>query len=437
MRAMTTRAQLAWLLQRAAFGPATGQLDALGDGQSDASVLDQLVDPGNHGVADAPDPWAGIDLTSYDPRAKGVATRALSARIIGAWLAAMATTPRPLEEWMRWFWHGHFVSTVRVVKHPPLMVGQLRTLGAMALGDVPSLLRAVTTDPAMLAYLDGDTNLRDAVNENYGREVLELFSLGVGNYTEADVRAGATALTGYRIVGRTTASASGVFDPRRHDDTHQTYLGTDGVHDLDGVVDAIVAHPACAPFITTKLAHALLGPGVDQGTLDQLASDFAASGLQLRPLVQAILQAGLDGRADELAVAPVPSLVSMIKATSPSGLPADARMLSGLTAAGQLPLDAPNVAGWPGGRTWLSSSTTIARFNLAAQVAAAADQDSPARQAARNGDLDALADRVGRPTGFTDATRDALSGLADRDPKGTGRLAVALSSPDLAISPPC
>ena len=116
------------------------------------------------------------------------------------------TTTEPFAEWMRWFWHGHFVSTLRVVKQPQLMVQQLRLFGTLGLGDFRSLLRAVTIDPAMLIYLDGTTSTKGAVNENYGREVLELFALGIGNYGEADVRAGAEALTGWRAPRRPTTS---------------------------------------------------------------------------------------------------------------------------------------------------------------------------------------------------------------------------------------
>ena len=416
---MGERDQVAWTLRRAGFGPAPGQLDGgLG------ATVDALIDPDGHGVAPAPDPWAGVDLAGYDPAAKGAAPRKLVVATIGAWLVAMAESPRPLEEWMRWFWHGHFVSTIRVVKQPPLLVAQLRRLGELGLGDFRTLLRAVTVDPAMLVYLDGVTNRRGAVNENYGREVLELFALGIGHYTEADVRAGATALTGWRAAG---------FEPRRHDDTPQSYLGRTGVHDVDTVVDAIVGHPACAPFITAKLARAVLGPTVNPALVDRLAADFAASGLQLRPLMRSILEAA--DASTELVSAPVPWLVSMIKASGADPAAVITKNAeAGLVAAGQVPLDAPNVAGWPGGRAWLSASTTVARFNLATAVAGLAPADGAARQAAAGGDPDALADALGHPGGFGDGTRGALRDLAPHDPTGAGRLAVAMASPDLTVT---
>src|SRR5262249_35738337 len=155
------------------------------------------------------------------------------------------------------------------------------------LGDFRTLLRAVSVDPAMLVYLDGVKNVRNGVNENYGRELLELFSLGIGHYSEDDVRAGATALTGWSVVRQPPSSR---FVARQHDDTPQTYLGHAGVHDVDTVVDAVVANDACPAWIAGKLAKAILGPDVDQGLVTKLAADFKAGGLQLKPLVRAILE---------------------------------------------------------------------------------------------------------------------------------------------------
>lgn len=424
---MDDRGAIAWLHRRIGFGLGPGELDRLTALGVDA-VLDRLVEPDAHDVAPAPDPWTGLDLAPIDPAS---ATPQQRRAPIAAWLAAMATTPRPLEEWMRWFWHGHFVSTLRVVKQPALMVGQLRTFGALGLGDLRSLLRAVTVDPAMLIYLDGRTNRKDAVNENYGRELLELFALGIGAYGEADVRAGAEALTGW-TVERATGAAR--FVPRLHDDTRHDYLGRSGVHDVDTVVDAVVAHEACGPFIAGELARAVLGPDVDEGLTRRLGRDFVDAGLQLRPLVRAVLEAGLQGAATSLVQAPVPWLSSMIRATAAPVTAALAASARGLQAAGQVPMDAPSVAGWPGGRAWLSSAATVARVDLAAALAGLTPTTSPAWSAASRGDVGALADALGRPGGFGEATAAAL-----RDAAGGGRgaattvLTVAMAAPDSVL----
>lgn len=421
---MDDRAAVAWLHRRIGFGLAPGELDRLAALGADA-VLHRLLDPDAQGVDAAPDPWADLDLRSYDPT---TATRDQRVAPIAAWLVAMASTPRPLHEWIRWFWHGHLVSTLRVVRHPALLVDQLRLFGERGLGDLAGLLRAVTIDPAMLLYLDGATNQRGAVNENYGRELLELFALGIGAYTEADVRAGATALTGWTVERGTGAAR---FVARRHDDTPQTYLGRSGVHDVDTVIDAVVDHPACAPFIAGRLARAILGPDVDAGLVDRLGRDFAAGGLQLRPLVQAILEAGLDGAGGALVQAPVPWLTSMVRATAAPVVPALTAAGRRLEPAGQVPMQPPSVAGWTGGRWWLTSSATVARLDMAAAVAAATPASSPPLVAAARADHGALASALGRPEGFVDGT---LAGLREAAPAGARAvLAVAMAAPDVVL----
>jgi uncharacterized protein (DUF1800 family) len=222
-----------------------------------------------------------------------------------------------------------------------------------------------------------------------------------------------------------------VFVPRFHDDTPQSYLGRSGVHDVDTVVDAIVAHDACAPFITGKLARAILGPEVDDGLIGRLAADFAASGLQIRPLVRSILEAGLDGASSTMVMAPVPWAVAAGRAAGVGPDDLGRALLVSLRNAGQVPMTAPNVGGWPGGRAWLTSSTTLTRVDLAGRIASRAADGNPARQAAAAGDLEGLADHLGRPDGFIDATRTALGSLHDRGDEGVGVLAAALASPDL------
>jgi uncharacterized protein (DUF1800 family) len=345
---------------------------------------------------------------------------------IGAWLDRLVATPRPLEEWMAWFWHGHFVSGLDKVRYPALMVRQLRTYRSLAFAPFPQLLRAVTIDAAMLVYLDGRTSTGKQPNENYGRELLELFTLGIGNYTEDDVQAGARALTGWTLPRRDEKPR---FVASRHDDAKQTYLGVKGVHDVDSVVDAVVNHPACANFIAGELAKAILGPTIDPSLIEQFATDFAASGLDTRALVRSILHAGAAGNGVVAVNQPVPWTVAALRATG-SSMPADAR-LRGLRAAGQLPLYPPNVAGWPSGTTWFGASTVIARYDMAGTIADHTPQDSPVLSAARTFDLDALADALGRPEGFTAATKAALG-----QAKGTAPavLTIALSSPDLALA---
>jgi len=421
------REAIAWLHRRAGWGLAPGELDARSaDGV--AVTIDRLVDPDGHGVAKSVDPWARIDLSSSDDQAQARRRAAKqTAQVIEAWLDHLVATPRPFLEWMAWFWHGHFVSGIDKVHDPALMVRQLRTYRSLALAPFKKLLRAATIDGAMLLYLDGDRSTGKDPNENYGRELLELFTLGIGNYTEDDVKAGARALTGW-VVRRRNGGAS-QFVRSNHDDTPQTYLGVRGVHDVDTVVDAVTSHPQCAPFVAGKLARAILGSDVDPALVQRFATEFAASGLDTRVLVRSILTAGATGKGGEVVNQPVPWLVSAQRATGATM--SARRRLRGLRAAGQVPLRPPNVAGWPSGPTWFGASTAVARYDLAGAIVESVADDNPAFAAARSFDLDALGDALGRPTGFSASTRAALSQV-----KGDGRsvLAVALASPDLALA---
>lgn len=421
---MNEREKIAWLYRRVGFGLAPGQLDLL-ESKGVSAVLDELADPDGSGVPRAKDPWEGVSLPEFDPQQ----ARRDIVSVIAPWLRAMVETTRPLEEWMRWFWHGHFVSTIAVVKQPKLMVGQLQLLGQFGLGDFRTLLRAVSIDPAMLVYLDGIKNKKNAVNENYGRELLELFGLGIGNYTEADVRAAAEALTGWGI-DRGTGQAR--FAPRQHDDKAQTLLGRSGVHDLDTVIDAVVGHDACPRFIAGKLGRAILGPDVDPNLTERLAVELRSNGMQIRPLVRSILEAGLDGAAAPLVIAPVPWFTGAMKALGVEVNSALDVAGGGLVPAGQVPLAAPNVAGWPGGRNWLTSSATVARFNMASALADLTPGDSPAARAASAGDDRALADALNHPDGFGPASSSALSSV--RGAGTTSVLTIALSSPELVLA---
>lgn len=429
----TTRESVARLYRRAAFGLAPGELDEL-EALGVEATIDRMVDPGAHGIAATPDDlWEGVDLPPIDS-----AESAKNA--IARWLDTFLVTPRPFEEWMAWYWHGHLVSGLSEVGFVPILLAQLNLFRRSALGDLRTLLRETTVDPAMLRYLNGDENTGTAPNENFSRELLELFGLGIGNYTEEDIRTGAKALSGWTVElvggGTLTDPTRGVarFVPRLHDDTPQTYLGRRGVHDVDTVIDAVVEQEACAAFVAGRFGRSVLGPDADPQLLEELAGDFRDADLDLTVLARGVLTAVAEGRVAELVLGPMPWLVSIQRATGAT-LPVLDRHL-GLFHAGHLPMWPPNVSGWHGGLTWFSASTTAQRFSLAGLVAAASPEDNPARQAAADGDLAALADALGHPEGFSESTTAALSSpdLAPRTDGGVGLLTVALTSPDLVMA---
>jgi len=417
MEAMDERDSVKWLHRRAGFGLPPAQMRASIE-RGFAAELDGLLSSVAVADAVAADPWDDESLP-YDPM------DAPSRRYaIASWIALMVNSEQPLVDRLTWLWHGHFVSALDKVRVARLMVDQIRLFRSAGLGELSALLRAVTIDAAMLAYLDLRTSTGATPNENYAREFLELFTLGEGNYTEADVQAGALALTGWTF-GRGGGGVA--FRAGRHDDTARTYLGVDGVHDLDTVIDAVMAQPALPLFIAATISQELLGDR-DPDLVAELARGFEASGFVVGDLVRAALTAGADRAPSPVVLGPLPWLVVAARVSAAAIAPRESQLL--LQAAGQLPMLPPNVAGWPGGATWFNSGSLVARTNLAAVVAAnATDEDVLA--AADGGDHDALADVLGLPDGgFEDQSRAALRAT----PAGRDRLAVALVSPEFMIA---
>ena len=413
---MNERDAVAWLHRRAGFGLPPQELRAAAE-RGATDELTRLLDPTGAGAPPDGDRWDDA-LLPLDPK-----DRPSKQHAIGVWVETMVATDRPLVDRMAWLWHGHFVSALDKVKVARLMVDQIRLFRSTGLGGFDELVRAVTLDPAMLSYLDLRSSTGGQPNENYGRELLELFTLGEGNYTEADVQAVARALTGW-----TLRPGEGVvrFVERRHDDTPQRALGVDGVHDLDTAVAAVTAHPMMVTFIAGVIAGELLGTA-DEPTVALLAEVFGAAH-DIRALVGATLQVGLAGQTAPVVLAPVPWYVIARRVTGANPPARDALRL--LRSAGQLPLLPPNVAGWPGGRAWFSASSLVARANLAALVAAATP-DGEVLAAAAGDDADLLAEALGLSSdGFSD---DSIAALAAA-PAGRDRLAVALITPEFLIA---
>jgi len=315
------RRAVAWIHRRAGFGLHPDELDVAA-ARGPAAELDRLF--GQVGQPPAAD-WddAQLPLDPKDPKARIYA--------IHQWLDLMVGTQQPLVDRMAWLWHGHFVSAADKVRVARFMVDQIRLFRRAGLGGFPDLVAAVAVDPAMLLYLDGRASSGRAPNENFARELMELFTLGVGHYGEPDVTAAAAALTGWRL---TLRAPGAVLVPARHDDRPQHYLGVDGVHDVPTVVAALTAQPALPSSIAGMVAAELLGVA-DAATVGRLAAALTASGLRLDTLVRATLGAGLAGTTGKVVMGPVPWLVMAQRITG-AALGPGPRLL-GLRAAGQLP----------------------------------------------------------------------------------------------------
>lgn len=376
-----------------------------------------MLEPDASGIAAAADPWAGLDL---DPESGG------RRQAVVGWIQHLLVTERPFEDRRTWMLHGWLVSSLGKVPAPELMVEQIRLYSQSGGGSFPELLRAVTVNRAMLVYLDGRTSTGDAPNENYGRELLELFALGVGNYSEDDVKAAASALTGW-VVGPNLPDAR--FVPFRHDDTPVTLLGVDGVHDVDSVIDAVAGHPEHPRFVARRVVEEYLGDP-DQATMvgvvDELAEVYVESGAQLDQLIGAALRLGIAGMSTPLVAAPIPWLLAAARATGAEPARLFRTVQGRVRELGQLPLLPPSVAGWPTGAEWFTASSLIARTNVAAALAAAAGSGEPVRVSAEDRDLDLLAQQLGLPEPFLPSTAVALR----REDDPVNRLTLALVSPE-------
>jgi uncharacterized protein (DUF1800 family) len=264
---------------------------------------------------------------------------------------------------MVWFWHGHLTSSHDKVDSWALMWRQHLLLREHALGNFRDLMHAITVDGAMLQYLDGADSTGDQPNENYGRELMELFTLGRGHYDQADVRAAATALAGWRVDDNVSVS----FAQDAANGMPRTLLGR-SVLDAADVVDTVCDHPGCAPFIAAKLYRFLTGSDPEASHLNELAKLFAGSGLQIRPLVEAIVRDPVmfDGTQARSRY-PVEWVVA---ALGVFGIDDSGRAMDALTTLGQKPFLPPNVAGWPPGTQWVSPGRAIAKAALTVQAPA-------------------------------------------------------------------
>ncbi len=426
MGAMDGREAVAWLARRAAFGFMADERERR-EQQGAGAWLAELLDPDAAGVAPSPDPFVDVEEVAdpNDNRQRAAMTRLFVER----WIDQMVTTPRPLEEMMTWFWAGHFAVQQEEVRSGRLMADHVSLLRRHALGNVRDLVRAVTTDPAMLLFLDGATSTAKAPNENYARELLELYTLGIGHFDEPDVQAAAAALTGWTV--RRADPRRAVFVANRHDARPRTLFGR-AVADVDSVVDAAVSHPACAPLIAREVATFFLGSAAAERSVSRYATVLRSAGMELRPLVRAVLEDGIANGGDRVVRSPVAWWVAVRKALGVA--PAAAAVQRALRSGGQVPASPPNVGGWPPPTAWLGASATAARVELAVLAADAVAARSPVLGQAAAGDALALGRLLAVPGGLSDSTATAMRGLGACGARpGTGALAVALASPDVAV----
>ncbi|HEY3613032.1 MAG TPA: DUF1800 family protein [Gaiellales bacterium] len=370
------------LFWRAGFGPGAADRAAW-TGKSLDDAVDSLLNTPQGALA-GPDP--NVDGKPLDPNGNDT-------DLVLAWVDRMVRAPNPLVERMTFFWHRHWANSRAAVSPTQLMETQnalLRTYGDMAANpDVSfsTMANQVSKDPSMLRYLNGESNVKGGPNENYGRELMELFTLGVThvitgakNYSENDVAQLAKSLTGWLINDKDPDNVTASFDSSRWFNGPKSLFGTLGNYNTDTALDLVLSQDGHAPYIVDKLWSEFMPTPPPTATLTQLAADYTASGRKLKPLVRSILtNPQLFESIDEpnMIKPPVVFVGGTLRALG-LGI-SSAGPATYLDSMGQLPYFPPTVAGWEGGLSWLNTNTALARFGFVADAIANAPNGSPAK----------------------------------------------------------
>ena len=291
------------------------------------------------------------------------ATQLETRRLNYWWAERMLDTHRPLEEKLALFWHGHFATAESKVRDYRKMLLQIETFERHAAGNFRDLVIAVAQDPAMLYYLDAGVNVKGAANENFAREVMELFTMGVGNYSEMDVREAARAFTGWNF-----ENLEFVVHPALHDEDEKTFLGRTGNFDGVEVLDIILEQEVTAEYIGAKLYRFFVREDPSEALVSELGSIFRDNGYELRPLLTAMfLSRDFYSEASYGAhiKGPVEHVVTLLKHLGAEDVPGVPDFNRTTIALGQHLLNPPSVAGWAQGKSWITPALIQERGNVA------------------------------------------------------------------------
>jgi uncharacterized protein (DUF1800 family) len=375
------------LLTRAGFAPSADEVAELAP-LTHAAAVERLL-AASHAMAATPAPaWIGERIVlPRELRAMSDAARraerqkqvAIGLELRAWWLREMTITASPLTERMTLFWHNHFVSAQPKVPWGQLMYRQNVLLRRHALGRFDELLHAVARDPAMLVYLDTALNRRGAPNENFAREVMELFTLGEGRYGESDVKEAARAFTGWSFDPET---GEFVFRRLLHDGGDKTVLGRSGRFDGDAVLDILLAEPATAEFVVAKLWREFVSPTPDRARVRPIAARFRTDWRIDGVVRSLLLQPEVVERTEDNALvkSPVELVVGLLR-QSGGELVAPVAAAVAVAGMGQNLFSPPNVRGWPGGEAWINTTTLLARKQFVERALAPAASNRMAADA--------------------------------------------------------
>ncbi|MEZ5182575.1 MAG: DUF1800 domain-containing protein [Acidimicrobiales bacterium] len=353
-----TRADVALLLRRSGFASLPDDVDALVGEASWADVVDQVLDP----TGSPPDTIPAIVADPDAPQG----TAGIAA--IRYWVERMVSTPTPIVERTAWFWHGILTSALGDAL-PLWMHRQIQTWRKLGLGDIHALMQAMAKDPAMLDYLDNADNTKASPNENFARELMELFTMGNFTYTEADVIGMARAWTGHNLA---YAAGAYVFRPNQHDTGQKTIFGITKNWDGPDTITEIVRgskQPVCARYLAGRIWSHFAHPDPSSGLLDELAAALIDLDMVVQPFLKVVFERPefrSDATRRGLVRSPVEWEVAVFKAT---GLGVDALDLVNIQRQlGQVPLLPPNVSGWRQNGAWISSSAMWAKGTFAGML---------------------------------------------------------------------
>jgi uncharacterized protein (DUF1800 family) len=358
--ALNALEKMAHLYRRAGFGATAAELRAAMDRGLDAT-LESLIN------YESVEEDVELKLAQLNPPLDLSKLKDLQTW----WLFRMLNTRRPLLEKMTFFWHNHFATAISKVDDAGLMLQQNQVLRANALGNFRLMLINVARDPAMLIWLDGNLNRKGAPNENFARELMELFTMGIGNYTERDVKEAARAFTGWQFLkDRTTGATTFFRNDSQHDSGNKTVLGKTGNLDGVDVLDLLVAREATARFIATKLFKFFIHDSPTPDQVEPFAQIYLQQNNEIRPVVRAILTSDLFWSEEAYLAkvkSPVEFVIGALKQISPD---ANIASVSAETVKmGQELFNPPTVKGWDGGASWINSATMLARMNFVNNLA--------------------------------------------------------------------
>ncbi|WP_203840157.1 DUF1800 domain-containing protein [Winogradskya humida] len=426
---MTDRQTVSHVLRRLTFGPTATEVDKAEEAGAAATISTALAHrtaPPGPGLSTGPPPAQDADR---DARRKARARQ--NAELDRWWLRQMAADSTAGEK-LTFFWHGHWATSIQKVKSAALMYRQQQTFRRYGTGDTGPFIRAMLRDPALILWLDGQQNTAKAPNENLARELMELFTLGVGNYTEDDVRAGAQMLTGWTV---DRAAGTSKLIPKRHAQSPVTLLGTTGVTDIDGYADLLARHRAHAPFLAARFwLRYGSGAAPSAAATERLVTAFGP-GRDVTAMLRAlVLDPEFPATNGQLVKQPVEWVVGAVRQLGIDAGKLDDKQLKQLSAMmralGQVPFRPPSVGGWPAGTAWLTTASAQVRLRSAPNLVTLAPAAvATLEEAARPDRLDALA-RLLVIDRWTDRTAAVLAPAA-QDPKKL--LTLGLATPEYAV----